>query len=160
MGTADIVGFAVCWVFAAAVLTWGVFSERHRGRRTSGATPVPARRGRRAGGRLRPAPRLWRRRVARVPVLSSAHRDPSPPGPLGTRPASPRWIVVQSLPGSGPEVRAEGELVFAAALAARGLEPSDLRPGDRKVEVTYHDEGGEVTVFLLRSGVLTPAEPA
>lgn len=70
------------------------------------------------------------------------------------------WIVVESLPGSGPGVRAQGELLFAAALAARGLEPSELRPGDRKVEVSYPDEGGEITVFLLRSGVLTPAEPA
>ena len=68
--------------------------------------------------------------------------------------------MVEIVPGSGPEVRAEGELLFAAALAARGLEASDLRPGDRRVEVTYPDEGVEVTVFLLRSGVLTSAEPA
>jgi hypothetical protein len=168
MGIADIVGFAVCWVFAAAVLTWGVLSERRRNGCGRDRVPKSRRRGAGVGGFLRPRPRVWRRRVAGVQVPPPARveqpRRPGPgsalPRPVPARVGSARWVVVESLAGSGPEVRAQGELLFAAALAARGVETSELRPGDRRVEVTYPDEGGEVTVFLLRSGVLTPAEPA
>lgn len=151
MGAADIVGFAICWVFAAAVLTWGVLSERHRGgppgrRRSHRRVERPAVRWPRAGTRT------WRRRI----VTPTPPREAPPAG----GPAGSGWIVVESLPGSGPQVRAQGDLVVTAALAARGLEPSDLSPGDRRVEVTYPADGEEVTLFLLRAGALTPAEPA
>lgn len=151
MGAADIVGFAICWVFAAAVLTWGVLSERHRGGSPAGRRP-PRRRPRAALRWVQPRPRSWRRRVA--PPAPSRQ-----PRPAGGHPAS-GWVVVESLPGSGPDVRAQGDLLVTAALAARGLEPSDLGPGDQRVEVTSPADGEEITLFLLRAGVLTPAEPA
>jgi hypothetical protein len=31
MGVAEVVGFAVCWVVVAALMLWGVFTERKRG---------------------------------------------------------------------------------------------------------------------------------
>jgi hypothetical protein len=31
MGVAEVVGFAVCWLVVAALMLWGVFSERKRG---------------------------------------------------------------------------------------------------------------------------------
>lgn len=158
MGAADIVGFAICWIFAAAVLTWGVLSERRRGgpgdrrrRRPDdyrGLAPVPRRR--------RTDRRRWRNRRRNLIVIPPVPREPRATG----RPADSDWVVVESLPGSGPEVRAEGELLVTAALAARGIEPTDLAPGDRRVEVTYPADGEEVTLFLLRAGVLTPAEPS
>lgn len=159
MGAADIVGFAICWIFAAAVLTWGVLSERRRGgsagrkvtpRRPQGyrgLSPVPRRR---RGDR-----RGWRTRAGGIIVIT-APPESRPEPRLGDS----DWIVIESLPGSGPDVRAEGELLVSAALAARGLEPADLAPGDRRVEVTYPADGEEVTLFLLRAGVLTPAEPS
>lgn len=156
MGAADIVGFAICWVFAAAVLTWGVLSERHRGGSPGGRRPLRRRslprRSRSALRWARPRTRRWRRRVA-------APAAPRQPRPAAGHPAS-GWVVVESLPGSGPDVRAQGDLLVTAALAARGLEPSDLGPGDQRVEVTCPADGEEVTLFLLRAGVLTPAEPA
>ncbi|MHB1929854.1 MAG: hypothetical protein ACYDEN_05145 [Acidimicrobiales bacterium] len=161
MGAADIVGFAICWIFAAAVLTWGVLSERRRGgshrslRRRPGGydslAPVPRRR--RSDQRSRRWPAPGRGRVIVLPPMPEEARSPA-------RPAESDWIVVESLPGSGPGVRAEGELLVTAALAARGLEPGDLGPGDRRTEVTYPADGQEVTLFLLRAGVLTPAEPS
>jgi hypothetical protein len=149
VGAADIVGFAICWVFAAAVLTWGVLSERRRGARSIDRRRSTPSRPRRVLG---PHTRTWHRRV----VITIT--PPEPPVPV--RPAESDWVVVESLPGSGPQVRAEGELLVAAALAARGLEPTDLTPSDRRVEVTSPTDGEEVTLFLLRAGVLTPAEPA
>lgn len=154
MGAADIVGFAICWVFAAAVLTWGVLSERHRGGSRGGRRPL-RRRPRPALRWVQPRARSGRRRVA----PPAPPRQPRPTGGTGGHPAS-GWVVVESLPGSGPDVRAQGDLLVTAALAARGLEPSDLGPGDQRVEVTYPADGEEVTLFLLRAGVLTPAEPA
>ena len=66
---------------------------------------------------------------------------------------------METVAGSGPEARAEGELVFSAVLAARGMDPSGLRPGDLRVEVIRSEDGSEVTTFSLRAGLLTPAEP-
>jgi hypothetical protein len=31
MGVAEVVGFAVCWVIVAALMLWGVFTEKKRG---------------------------------------------------------------------------------------------------------------------------------
>jgi hypothetical protein len=31
MGVAEVVGFAVCWLVVAALMLWGVFTERKRG---------------------------------------------------------------------------------------------------------------------------------
>jgi hypothetical protein len=158
VGAADIVGFAICWIFAAAVLTWGVLSERHRGtpRRPGGYStlaPVPRRRRTDQRGRRWAAPSARRRRIIVAPPAPAGEHPPA-------RPARSDWIVIESLPGSGPEVRAEGELLVTAALAARCLEPDDLGPRDRRIEVTHPTDGGEVTLFLLRAGVLTPAEPS
>lgn len=133
MGPAEIVGFAVCWVFAAVVLTWGVLTERRRG-------PV-----RRSRARSRRAARPVPQPAAEPPVELAVGSG---------------WVVVESLPGSGPDVRAEGDLIVAAALAARGVEVSALALRDQRTEVFRTPDRGEVTRFLLRAEVLTPAEPA
>jgi hypothetical protein len=31
MGVAEVVGFAVCWLIVAALMLWGVFTEKRRG---------------------------------------------------------------------------------------------------------------------------------
>ena len=81
------------------------------------------------------------------------------PRPLG-RPVGPGWVVVERLTGSGDQVRAEGELLVAAALAARGLEVAQLAPGDLRTETIPLGAGKEATVFLLRAGVLSHARPS
>jgi hypothetical protein len=131
VGVAEIVGFAICWMFAAVVLTWGVLTERHR----RGPT--------------------WRRRRRHAPVVVTE------PGPLPGRRMrhAADWVVVETLPGSGAEVDLRGELFVAAALAARGLEPRDLAPDDRRTEVVSGPSGADVTRFLVRARVLTAAGP-
>lgn len=135
MGPLEIVGFAVCWVFAAVVLTWGVMTERRRG-------PIALRRRRRGGDAPVPA-------VAEVPL----------PVPPVEPPAAAGWVVVESIPGTGSEIRAQGQLVVAAALAARGVDVTDLSPRDQRTEVVRTAAGGEVTRFLLRTEFLSPSKP-
>ncbi len=74
--------------------------------------------------------------------------------PAVTVAAPERWLTVETLDGSGPEVVAVGDLLVAAALAARGLDPAVLAPGDVRVEVADDIDGSEVTRFLVRTRVL------
>ncbi|HLH46490.1 MAG TPA: hypothetical protein VKV25_04960 [Acidimicrobiales bacterium] len=90
-----------------------------------------------------------RRGPGSAPPVAFRLREPTPPVA-----GHDEWVVVERLAGSGPEVRREGELLAAAALAARGRE---LRPDNHRVEVATRPGGAE-TWFLLRREELTPTE--
>lgn len=95
-------------------------------------------------------------------LTEGRRRGPGGPPPVALRlrgPAEParghdEWVVVERLAGFGPEVRREGELLVAAALAARARE---LHPDHLRVEIATRPGGAE-TWFLLRREELAPTE--
>jgi hypothetical protein len=84
-------------------------------------------------------------------VLSGGRRNRrrSVPGPAWT---DELWVVVDDLPGAGPEVESLAELVLTAALAARGVHAG---AADRRVEVVAGAGGAPRTRLLVRRRVLT-----
>ncbi len=138
MGTAEIVGFAIGWVLTAVVLTWALLTERRSGPGWMAS---------------------WRRLRSSPPVELVDVVDLRVPPPPPATPADD-WVVVETLDGTGGDVLGHGELLVAAALAARGLDAGALSRGDIRVETYTRFDGSEVTRFLVRSGVLSRSAPS
>ena len=89
MGMAEVVGFAACWLVVAALMLWGVFTEKKRG-------PAAVRAADGAAGGLasqsvgpdRPRPTGWWSRSPRAPPRRWPTRPASWPRPGWPRAAS------------------------------------------------------------------------
>jgi len=64
------------------------------------------------------------------------------------------WVLVDSCPGSSPEVAEQARLIAAALLASRGIDLDSLPPSDIRTEVTSDGEGNSTTRFLVRAGAM------
>jgi hypothetical protein len=64
------------------------------------------------------------------------------------------WIVVESLPGTGPDVGAQAHMIAAALLASRGIDIESLPAGDIRTEVTSTGDGDGTTRILVRAGAM------
>lgn len=74
--------------------------------------------------------------------------------PVPPRLGQSDWIVLESCPGTGPEVELEARLIAAALLASRGIELESLPPGELRTEVTTANDGVGATRILVRAGAM------
>ncbi|MGH9122573.1 MAG: hypothetical protein ACRDYC_11645 [Acidimicrobiales bacterium] len=80
-----------------------------------------------------------------------------PAGRAGGIPVARGWTMVEVIPGAAPDDVRQGQYLFEASLAARGLDLLEISPKDFRAEVVPGPDGRPVTRFLLRSRVLHTA---
>lgn len=64
------------------------------------------------------------------------------------------WIVVESMPGSTPEIGAKAHMIATALLASRGIDIESIPAGDIRTEVTTAGDGEGTTRILVRAGAM------
>jgi hypothetical protein len=151
MGVAEVVGFAVCWLVVAALMLWGVFTEKKR-------------------GPMRFEPPAGLAGPVSPPVSPAVSPPVSPltdtgtPGAVGaggtwhparsSRPTPAEWVVIDVAQGATPDVADEARFLAGAWLAARGIDMATVPPADVRTEVTTTGDGITTTRVLVRATAL------